>query len=327
MSELPALNHLTPLLIAARDPAFRYKGNDAEAALLVRQARAADLLAHLQQVLDGRIASNVSPRLQEHLQAARILADKQHQIVRWEVEQISKATRRVGAPMVLLKGAAYVAAGIRAGQGRLLSDIDILVPAGAIEDVERSMKRSGYFPKEISDYDRRYYREWSHEIPPVVHLSRQTTVDIHHSILPPTTRLKPDSRLLLAEAEPLPGYEEVYTLSPRDMILHSACHLFHEGELHHGLRDLVDIHTLLDEFMTDQATWEGLVNRARQLDLMPPLYYALRYASRILNTPVPPEIFTAIAPGGPGPLVGAMQDWCFGEAFKPHHPSCDRWHS
>ncbi|RMG34887.1 MAG: hypothetical protein D6720_08325 [Gammaproteobacteria bacterium] len=22
-----------------------------------------------------------------------------------------------------------------------------------------------------------------------------------------------------------------------------------------------------------------------------------------------------------------MQDWCFGEAFKPHHPSCDRWHS
>ncbi len=321
------MNLLTPLLIAARKPGFHYDASALEAATLIRQARAADLLAHLEVALHNRIDPKVSPRFQMHVEAARILAEKQRQNVNWEVEQIAKATRRIGVPMVLLKGSAYIARNIRAGRGRLLSDIDILVPQGAIDDVENSMKKSGYFPKEVSDYDRRYYREWSHEIPPVVHFNRHTTVDIHHSILPPTTRLKPDARLLLAEAEPLPGHEDVYTLSPRDMILHSACHLFHEGELQHGLRDLVDIHTLLSEFMTDQAAWEGLVTRARQLDLMPPLYYALRYASRILETPVPPHILKAVQAGGPGCLMGKMQDWCFGEAFQPDHPTCRTWHS
>lgn len=321
------MNFLTQVLIEARRPEYRFALDDATASLVIRQARAADLLAHLDHVLDGRIATNVSPRFSEHLAAARVLVKKQHQTVHWEITQLKSAVQRTGAPMVLLKGSAYIAKGILSGKGRMLGDIDILVPRGALQDVENALKKSGYFPKDISDYDKRYYREWSHEIPPVVHFNRHTTVDIHHSILPPTTRLKPDARLLLADAEPLPGHEDVYTLSPQDMILHSACHLFHEGELQHGLRDLLDIHALLGEFMIEERDWLNLLARARQLDLRLPLYYALHYASRLLQTPVPPAILEELTDDAPNRLVRGIQDWCFEEAFEPDHPSCQHWYS
>ena len=69
------------------------------------------------------------------------------------------------------------------------------------------------------------------------------------------------------------------------MVLHSAMHLFYDGEFDHGLRDLVDIHRLLQRFGAEPAFWQALPGRARVLQLERPLFYALRYAAALLAQP------------------------------------------
>jgi hypothetical protein len=77
-------------------------------------------------------------------------------------------------------------------------------------------------------------------------------------------------------------------LAPADMVLHSAAHAFQDGDLTRGLRDLVDIDDLLRHFSSvHPGFWDQLANRAEELELSRPLYYALTWAKLYLQTPVP----------------------------------------
>src|SRR5581483_3934078 len=118
-------------------------------------------------------------------------------------------------------------------------DVDILVPRAALPRVEAALMRQGWATSHHEPYDQRYYREWMHELPPLRHVARGTVADVHHSIAPPSGRLKPDSAKLLAAAETVTGYASLKVLANLDMILHSAAHLFLNEDLTHGLRDLV----------------------------------------------------------------------------------------
>src|SRR5260370_24711376 len=132
-----------------------------------------------------------------------------------------------------------------------------------------------------------------HELPPLKHISRQTVLDVHHAILPTTARLKPDSVKLLAASRPIGGEPRLRILAPVDMVLHSATHLFCNEDVGNNLRDLADLDNLLREFAGDEAFWPELTVRAVELDLTRPLYYALRYAVRVLGTPVPVPVVSA----------------------------------
>jgi hypothetical protein len=78
-------------------------------------------------------------------------------------------------------------------------------------------------------------------------------------------------------------------LAPSDMVLHAAAHAFQDGDLRHGIRDLVDIDELLRHFGARADFWEDLIARAAELNLTRPIYYALRYSNRYFQTPVPPD--------------------------------------
>ena len=106
----------------------------------------------------------------------------------------------------------------------------------------------GWATSKTTAYDQRYYRRWMHELPPLRHISRQTMLDVHHAILPITARLKPDSAKLLAASRPIAGEPRLRVLAPVDMVLHSATHLFCNEDVGNGLRDLVDLDSLLREF-------------------------------------------------------------------------------
>jgi hypothetical protein len=171
-------------------------------------------------------------------------------------------------------------------------------------------------------YDQRYYREWMHELPPMQHVKRATTVDVHHAILPETAASKPDSAKLIAASVAVPGRPGVHVLQPLDMVIHSACHLFHEEELDKGLRDLTDLDALLRHFAGQTDFWPRLAERARELDLARPIFYALRYTSRLLHTAVPDDALRAMAASGPPlPLLSAM-DALYERALLPVHTSC-----
>jgi hypothetical protein len=299
----------------------------AEWDLLVRQARRADLLGRLASLAaSGGVLERIPTAPRRHLESARRLVERHAVAVRWEVEQISKALAPPGVPVVLLKGAAYAAAGLPAARGRVFSDIDIMVPQAELLRAERILVANAWFPSKLDEYDKRYYREWMHEIPPLRHIKRGSVLDVHHTILPPTSKPKPDARKLLAAAVRVEGYEEIYVLAPADMVLHSATHLFYDGELNHGLRDLVDLDDLLRNFSAqDAGFWQALVDRAFEMELAQPLFYGLRYAQRFLGTPVPALVQEAVARAGPSRAMRPVMDSLFDRALMPDHSTCSDW--
>jgi len=292
--------------------------------LLIRQARRGNLLARLQSLLaQAGILEQVPCQPRQHLEWARVTADRHAQAVRTEVSRIQQALP--GQPVILLKGAAYVMAGLPAGAGRVFSDIDILVPKTQLLDTESGLLAHGWMASQHDAYDQRYYRQWMHELPPLQHMLRETTIDVHHAILPQTMAIHPDSQLLRDSAVALAGYPKLMVLAPVDMVLHSAAHLFYEGELFNGLRDLADLDALLRDFSAVPAFWEQLVKRAHVLELTRCLYYALRYTRLLLCTPVPEQVLTIASQARPPALISATMDALYCRALLPDHASCIDW--
>jgi hypothetical protein len=305
---------MTPIVAALRDPPETLSWTIAQWELLVRQARSADLLSRLAALLQQRgLLDQVPAAPRTHLLAARTVGEAQEEAVHREVSQVRKALTRIGVEIVLLKGAAYLYAGLPAAQGRVFSDIDFLVPRAALPQVEAALMLHGWATTHHEPYDQRYYREWMHELPPMQHVTRQTVLDVHHAIVPLTARLKPDSAKLLAAARPVPERPGLKVLAPEDMVLHSAAHLFLNEELSHGLRDLVDLDSLLRHFGGEQGFWTSLPARAVELDLERPLRFALRYSNRMLGTPVPTDALSA--------SVSPWMDALFLRALQPDHPT------
>jgi len=311
------------LLRALREPGAMAAFSEREWDLLLRQALASNLAATLGLLAEeAGVLAALPARVGRRLGWARTVWERHLQAVDFELRQIKLALASTGLPLILLKGGAYATAGLPAGAGRLFSDIDILVPKEQLADVESLLMLHGWAGTHHDAYDQRYYREWMHELPPMQHMRRASVIDVHHAILPETAAARPDPARLRAAARPIPGQEGVYTLAPCDMVLHSAVHLFSEGEYHHGLRDLFDLHRLLCHFGAEPGFWAALPARARELELARPLCYALRYCTRLLGTPVPAAVLDAARTGAPHAALLALMDALFLRALQPPHPSC-----
>jgi len=292
--------------------------------ILIRQARRAGLLARLHHLLtQHRQWDKIPQAARWHFDAAATLAQKQQVAVRWEVGKIAEALAHLDFPFIVLKGGAYVVAGLPAASGRLFNDIDILVPRDLLEPVEGALMLAGWHPSPVSDYDQRYYRRWMHELPPMQHIQRDTIIDVHHAILPDTARCHPDSAKLRSRARPVDGMKNIQVLAPEDMLLHSATHLFHDGELPHGLRDLTDLDLLFRHFAMAADFWSRLQARAQELGLGRPLFYAVRYVQHFLSTPIPENFVRALQSAAPDRLTLALMDAIFTRALAPEHASCE----
>lgn len=293
--------------------------------LLLRQARRADLLPRLSFLLEeAELFDKIPSQVVPHLKSAQLLANGHKRAVRWEVNRICQALKLKGIPVVLLKGSAYLMSDLPISAGRTFADIDLLVERQALGDAERALLLGGWVGSHHDSYDQRYYREWMHELPPLKHIKRRSVLDVHHTILPLTASLKPDSSKLFANIVSLPDNPDIFTLSPIDMVLHSATHLFHEGEFEHAFRGLTDLDGLLRHFSDEsEAFWRQLVQRAAELDLKVPLFYALRYTQTILDTPVPEGVIGRLGDDVPKGLKAMLMDFLFLRALQPYHYSCD----
>jgi len=292
--------------------------------LLIRQARSADLLGRVWREIelsDQEVAVPDAPK--RHLQAAKLIVDRQHDAVRREIGHIDEAMRAANLRAVLLKGAAYVASGKALAAGRTFSDVDVLVDSRDLEAAESALSIYGWQPVKQSAYDEAYYRRWMHEIPPLVHVKRNTTLDLHHSILPGTARIKVNTQGLHEGNVLVEGCTNLYVLQDADMLLHSATHLFHEGELPHGLRDLHDLHLMFEEFGVSQSFWDHLLIRAQYLGLMIPLCYAVRYSKRKFHTAFPSTFFDRLENCRRNGY--RFMDFCFDRALLPKHASCEQF--
>ncbi|WP_294203209.1 nucleotidyltransferase family protein [uncultured Sphingomonas sp.] len=244
---------------------------------VVTVARAETLLGTLAYRLEGLATPAV---VQEVLEDAKAEAEEVRRTALWEANRVARALAPLGDPVILLKGTAFVAAGLAAGRGRGIGDCDILLPRASLDHAEKLLLDAGWEWVKSDPYDDLYYRRWMHELPPLIHGERDRMVDVHHTILPPTARPTPDSASLIASVEALGGGLAV--LCHTDMIVHAAAHLFADGDLSGGLRNLWDIHALVEE-----RGVQGLEERARHHGLSAAVARAMRLSHALYGTDVP----------------------------------------
>ncbi|PZP15601.1 MAG: hypothetical protein DI607_07590, partial [Sphingomonas hengshuiensis] len=149
------------LAAALRDPAT-VGALDADGwTSLIAIARAEQMIGALAHRLAGL---PVPPAVARLLGDARASAEQGRTAALWEAEMARRALAPLGVPVVLLKGTAYVAAGLEAGVGRSIGDLDILVPRTSLDTVEQVLLAAGWEWVKPDPYDDAYYRRWMHEL-------------------------------------------------------------------------------------------------------------------------------------------------------------------
>ena len=239
---------------------------------LIAAARAERLIGTLAFRLDGE---TVPPALTPILSDARLDAAREARQALWEADRGAQALGALGVRVVLLKGTAYAAAGLKAGQGRFIGDLDILVPVEAMAAVEQALIAAGWEWVKEDPYDDAYYRQWMHELPPMIHATRDRMIDVHHTILPLTARQTPDAVAMIADAVPVD--DGLFVLSPEDRVVHAVAHMLADGDLQGGLRNLWDIHHLLADtdldILASRAARHGLTPHVRQAQRLAAAFY------------------------------------------------------
>ena len=285
-----------------REPALTLRWTLAEWEYVVRLARRLRLLARLAASVEAAgLIERVAVEPRRHLRAEQRLSRSRTQAMVWALDRIGAALAGEPYPKVLLKGAAYLAQDLTIAQGRLPADVDILVPRAAMPQAQALLASAGWEELQLDRHDQRYYREWSHEVPPLRHPQHRIELDLHHNILPPLARTHVDADALLSCLRPTkwPGWQ---VLQPVDQVLHSAAHLFLDSEARDRVRDLVDLDGLFRRFGTEPSFWAELPERARTLGLGEPLALACHFCVNWLATPIPADTLRRVADGGASAL-------------------------
>ncbi|GAB4516986.1 MAG: nucleotidyltransferase family protein [Parvularculaceae bacterium] len=306
-----------PLFRAWRAPETVVTADGMTLSLVAYQARAAALggkLAH--RLKRAGLFDQLEPGFRRRMEAEIVAAARIADIAKYELRLIEAALAGFEGEVLLLKGAAYQNAGLRAGEGRLFGDIDILVSRSRLQDVEKAVIEAGWRFAKSNPYDDKYYREFMHELPPLEHGETGGHLDIHHTISPPTSRVRIDAEKLIADSAPLKG-ARWRLLSPEDMTIHAALHLFHDGPVAGHLRELFDFADLIEEFRASPEFGPKLRARAEMLDAGAILDLALRMANELLGARS-----DGAAPEGPARGMTAV---LIRQVFRPPKPAPRRF--
>ncbi|AHF03375.1 hypothetical protein MARPU_05330 [Marichromatium purpuratum 984] len=312
----------TLLVAALRAPERLPTLADEDWDLLLRIARHARLLGRLDADLGTLgLHARVPERICHHLESARQQVAYRQRLLTWEVDRVLRALEGLDVQVVALKGVAYVLAGVPAARGRPFADVDLLIPMAALEPVEQRLRARGWLSLGHSAYDEHYYRDWMHEIPPLRHAERDNEIDIHHRLLPRTSRFHFDPAPLFIASRALEGHGALRVLDAPDMVLHAVVHLFLEGDAHEGLRlrDLVDVWDLIRHFEAHAGFWDALLDRAELHGLRRPLFHALRQAQVLFALEPPARCRARLAGWGPVAPVRWLMDRLVSLALFPDH--------
>lgn len=293
-------------LQALRQPELTLGWSLADWERTVRLARRLRLLARLaESLMAAGLIDRVPAQPRRHLIAEQRLSRWRTAAMVWTLERVATALGDAPYPRVLLKGAAYIGQGLPIAAGRLPSDLDILVPLANLTDAQARLVGAGWNEVELSEHDRRYYHEWSHEVPPMTHPLLALELDLHHNILPPVARTNVDADALLQRLR-TSQWTSWQVLDPVDQVLHSAAHLFLDAEARDRIRDLVDLDGLVRHFANEADFWSRLPERAKTLGLAEPLALACHFTVRWFGTPFPARMLEFIEAAG---TTSARRAW------------------
>lgn len=275
---------------------------------LIHEAREQGLFGSIYCYLQQQHYFSLIPeKVQHHLWSGFVYAEKQKSTLVLELLELEQTFADVSYPCLLVKGAAYRVAGYHFAQGRIFSDIDILVPPSHFEDARLKLQNAGYLEFACSEYDQNYYRRWSHQNPPLTHYIRGAGIDLHHHIFPVSSKENISVEPLISNATALSG-SVFSTPSGPYLFVHAAVHLFYQDESHKLVKDLVDLWQLYQE-IRQQHDLSALVDAAQQTNTQAAVFYALDTLQWLFNVEIDPHSLqglTKYASPGLRPLLRTM---------------------
>ncbi|MGO4893880.1 nucleotidyltransferase family protein [Flavobacterium sp. W21_SRS_FM6] len=249
---------------------------------LIRILRGNDLLGSFYYLLArSKLINDVPEFVFKHISSAKIYADRQSHQIKHEAKELASFLARDGISPIFLKGAAYVLNNDTNHYGRIMSDIDILVKKSQLEQVESVLKKNDWVVKPLDEYDEQYYRKWAHEIPPYTHFYRGTTLDVHHTLIPPVSGIFIAESLLFDELHNTSS--SLLILADETKVLHCVIHLFFNEDFSKSFRDLLDIHLLLLDIETNKKSLKDFFLLAHKCGFKREIYYVIRLRELIFK--------------------------------------------
>lgn len=273
--------------------------------------REAKLLATLYHSAKRKGCLNQYPDFaQKHLRSASVYASQQKLQVNFEAAELRELFEEIGVTALFLKGAGYALRDSLNSEGRICSDLDILVDKADLNNAEAHLRDNLWLPEALDEYDEKYYREWAHEIPPMMHLNRGTVIDMHHNLYLPISGRALDVTPFFTSREKTQS--GCFVLEPSATVMHSIIHMFANEDSSSWMRDLVDITMLIQEYEND-VFWEKLLKLAKQtkfeFEFVSCLYALIHYTDMQLPKEIQAYIITY-------PLT-RLQKWLIHNAIIP----------
>ncbi|WP_333607917.1 nucleotidyltransferase family protein [Arsukibacterium sp.] len=253
------------LIQCFKDPQqFVSKAHAADWSHLLQQGRQYGTTAQLYALFNRQqLLDSLPDKVLQHLEWGWRYYQRQRDSLYFELLQLETHFAQLNYPVLLLKGAAYQAVALTASEGRLYADIDILVPRAALDDCKARLFFAGFLEGPVSDYDKYYYLELTHENPPLYHISRGSSIDLHFNIYPVASRKNIDINYFIEQAQPLSG--SVFSVpSQLHLFVHAAVHFFWQEEHHKILKDLIDLDLLFADIARKNLQSE-LITQSRLL--------------------------------------------------------------
>lgn len=223
-----------------------------------------------------------------------------------ELSRVLEVLRFQGIPVVLLKGAALARSVYPSPELRPMSDLDLLVPAGALDRADRLVRALGYAP-EVNTATEEVFRRERHHRAPLTSPDGLVTIELHHHVIRPGTTLSFPLEGFWQRAEAASaGGESALQLSPEDLLTHLCLHFMKDRRVtsRGALGQLYDIHET-QLYYLERLDWPALMDRARTGGSASTLGWALASASGLLDTPLPSAV-RGVAPAQ-GPDLGHLR--------------------
>jgi hypothetical protein len=245
-------------------------------------------------LLEDRFAGSVPPAALAMLRKGAHGAACLMAIQMEGLERVDTALREKGIRPVLLKGTALAVTLYEQPALRRMQDLDLLVRSDEVEPALEALRAIG-FRGILSDRGPSFYASHHHALPMIDSRGR-LIVEIHRGLVPPSAGLAVETGPLLDRAvEVIRDGRSYRVLALEDQILHAALHLAHTDRFMGRLRDLLDIHALLEA--TPSPDWGVLIEASRSWSASRSLYSTLDLGRRLLGTRVPREVLSELARG------------------------------
>ncbi len=236
--------------------------------------------------LPGMVQSAWGQAFQTHGVRSHLMENELHQIV--------AALQAAGVPVMLLKGAALGRLVYGSPAERPVNDLDLLVPADAIDAARKVLGERDYLPQGLF-WLGRWQRRYRAELPMVCQAAdrRRLLVELHWSLLELPYYI---ARIPIAEiwqlARPAPGMPDASVPDSTTLLLHGCAHQMMHHHHERRLLWLLDIDRLV---RLGDLDWDTVLRRGQRWGLLLTLRTMLTEAVALLETPVPTPVLTALA--------------------------------